>query len=153
MDKSAVDAELRKQFELLVDDIKLAYEASDKKTSGKFAEGLELIAQPNSISLWGYTFLAGRRAGKMPPVQKILKWIEQKGIKPIKDKMTTTSLAWAIARKIARDGTNPINHKKIYEEVITPQRIDQIIKAVNVLNVNWFIAELSTQMELLTKNK
>lgn len=148
-----IDKALKEQFDLLMKDIITVYEGSGKKTSGEFAEGLEVKYTPNSASLWGYVYLAGRKAGKIPPIQAILKWIERKGIRPIRDKMTTTSLAWVIARKIAETGTKTSNHLKIYEQVITPQRIDQIIKAVQVINVNWFITELETQMQLLTSNK
>ena len=53
----------------------------------------------------------GRKAGKMPPIQSIYQWIQEKGsmqskIKNAKNKITATkSLAYVIARKIAKKGT------------------------------------------------
>lgn len=45
----------------------------------------------------------GRRPGKMPPVQTILQWVEQRGINP--PDISQKSLAFLIARKIGREGS------------------------------------------------
>jgi len=146
------DEIIKQEIEILLDEIKLEYNQIGKRTSGLFEEGLEAIYSPNKAVIMGYPYLAGRKAGKMPPIQAIKKWIEQKGIQPIKDNITTTSLAWAIAKKIAREGTNKENHLKIYEKVITPQRIDEIIKKVSVFNVTQFTNELTASLNLLVKD-
>lgn len=48
----------------------------------------------------------GRRPGKQPPVKEIIEWIQFKKI-PVPSSLTIESFAFAIARKIGREGTNP----------------------------------------------
>lgn len=48
----------------------------------------------------------GRRPGTPPPVQPILDWIKLKKI-PVPKDMTTKAFAFAIAGKIAKEGTDP----------------------------------------------
>lgn len=45
----------------------------------------------------------GRRPGKMPPVQPILEWVQQRGINP--PDISQSSLAFLVARKIGREGS------------------------------------------------
>lgn len=143
---------IKEEIESIISDIKNLYNQSGKRTSGEFEEGLEAIYEPNKATIKGYTYLAGRGAGKMPPIDKIKKWIDQKGIQSINKNITTTSLAWAIAKKIAKKGTNKKYHLKVYEEVITPERIDEVIKKVSEFNVNKFIDDITIQLQLLEKN-
>lgn len=53
----------------------------------------------------------GRKAGKFPPIDKILEWIRIKPITPYSDSRgripTEESLAFLISRKIAEQGTEP----------------------------------------------
>ena len=55
----------------------------------------------------------GRSAGKMPPIKNIYQWIQEKRsmqekIKNAKNRISATkSLAYVIARKIAKKGTRP----------------------------------------------
>lgn len=46
----------------------------------------------------------GRKAGKMPPVNAILEWINKKNIKPNKKELSKKSMAFLIARKIGLKG-------------------------------------------------
>lgn len=48
----------------------------------------------------------GRGPGKQPPVKEIIEWIQFKKI-PVPTNLTIDSFAFAIARKIGREGTNP----------------------------------------------
>lgn len=66
----------------------------------------------------------GRRAGKMPPPDEIGAWVYKKF--HLKDWKTATSLGWAIAKRIAQEGTQPHpffgpavkkNHNKIVNAV------------------------------------
>lgn len=57
----------------------------------------------------------GRKAGKFPPPNAILKWIEQKGIQP-RNGISKKSLSFLIGRKIARDGIKP---KPMLRETLT----------------------------------
>ncbi|WP_067151023.1 hypothetical protein [Pseudotamlana agarivorans] len=144
---------IKEEMEAIISDIIKVYNASGKRVSGEFEQGLEAVYGTNKGTLYGYTYLAGRRAGKMPPVESIKQWIEARGITPYSEKMSVTSLAWAIAKKIASKGTNSNNHLKIYEEVITPQRINEIINRVSQFNVNQFVNELEASLIILEKNK
>lgn len=144
---------LEEEFEKLKQEIISVYESSGKKVSGNFAEQLE-IRNPseNVFELWGVAYLAGRRPGRMPPVENILGWVQARGIQPLQRNMTQTSLAWAIAKKIAREGTNTENHLPIYEQVLTPERIDEIISAVNRFSVAGFVTEIQTTLTKLTQD-
>ena len=147
---SEQDKIIKQEFDSIIEDIKNLYNASGKRTSGEFEKGMEVTQTTSTTTLLGYPYLSGRMKGKMPPVENIKKWIEGKGITPLKGNIT--SLAWAIAKKIAKEGTSKEYHLKVYEEVITPQRIDDIIKKVSVFNVNMFTNELITELNILQKN-
>lgn len=143
---------VKREIDAILADIIKEYNLSGKRTSGEFEEGLEAVYEINKVTIKGYPYLAGRKAGKMPPVEKIKNWIETKGIRPYEEKMTVSSLAWAIAKKIAKNGTNKEYHLKVYEKVITPERIDLIIKKVVQFNVNLFVSDITAEMKLLQKN-
>lgn len=146
---------LKYEIGLLLDDLKKAYDASGKKVSGEFGKGLtdEYKSTATSITgtIVGYTYLAGRMGGKMPPVKAIEEWVKKKGIFNVTGK-AATSLAWAIAKKIAREGTNKSYNFKIYESVITPLRIQQIIDRIAKVNVNRFITQITAEIEVLAEN-
>ena len=144
---------LAEEMELLKAEILGVYNASGKRTSGEFEQGLEIQQNGTKASLWGYLYLGGRASGKQPPIQAIEKWIEAKGIKPIEDKMKVSTLAYLIARKIAREGTNPENHLYIYDQVITPERIQSILDRLYKINVTAFVNEVSVTIQKLVNNR
>ena len=121
---------IREEIESIVSDIKELYNQSGKKVSGKFEKELEVVYSPNKAVIRGVVYLAGRKAGRMPPVQRILEWVKARGIRAIERNVSQTSLAWAIAKKIQKMGTKKENALNIYEKVITPQRINRIIERV-----------------------
>lgn len=137
---------LKVEIDKVLDDIINAYEQSGKKTSGNFEEGLSAKHTGAKVELFGYAYLAGRPAGKMPPVEEIENWITLKGITAIESNMTTTSLAWAIAKKIAKEGTADESHLPIYEMILTPQRIDDIIEKVSEFHAQMFVEEITTRL-------
>lgn len=134
---------LKEEMEAIKNDILMIYSSSRKKTSGEFERGLEIEYNDLSATLKGYTYLGGRRAGKQPPIEAIEKWIKAKGLTPIDEKISTSSLAFLIARKIAEKGTKKENHLPIYTQIITPQRIDSILERISNLNANAFIQEVT----------
>lgn len=144
---------IQQEMELLKADIIAAYNASNKKTTGEFEKGLELAYGPDSAKLTGYVYLAGRKAGKQPPIQAIENWLKAKGIKPIEDKMKISTLAFLIARKIAKEGTKKENHLAIYDQVITPERIQEIFEKINQINVEAFTNEITIMIQKLVTNK
>lgn len=143
---------VEKEFVKLRDEILRAYERSGKKVSGEFEDGLEVVPVAKGWALYGYGYLAGRLAGKMPPIKKILDWVNTRGIVPYVEGITVTQLAWAIAKQIQKQGTLPENHFKIYETVITPQRIQEILDRVKVININAFVEAVTIELTLLTKD-
>jgi hypothetical protein len=144
---------IKEEMELLKLDIIAVYNASGKRTTGEFEKGLELVYAPDSAKLFGYVYLAGRKAGKQPPIQAIEKWLNAKGIKPLEAKMKVSTLAYLIARKIAKEGTNAENHLAIYNQVITPERIQEIFEKINQINVAAFTNEVTIMIKKLTVNK
>ena len=147
------DAIIKEEFEAIKADIIALFNAGGKRTSGEFENGLEVVYNTNSTTLSGYLYLAGRIAGKQPPIEANEKWLVQKGIKPIDDKMKISSLAFLIARKIAREGTNKENHQYVYDEVITPERIQMILDRLNKINVTSFVNEVTVMIEKMVQNK
>lgn len=133
---------LHVEMQALWEDIIEAYNSSGKRTSGEFEKGLQIQYAPNKAVLIGYTYLGGRTGGKMPPVAAIEKWLVQKGIAPIEKKLSISSLAFLIARKIAKEGTNKENNLPIYTQVVTPERIDEILEKIDKLNVSKFIQDV-----------
>jgi hypothetical protein len=105
------------------------------ESSGKWIRSLEVTKSEMSTRLLGekYTeqLVFGRKPGTMPPVAAIKQWIEDKGIT---SNLTTTSLAWAIAMKIKRDGTKYYQKggTDLISSVITTQRIQKIINTAGV---------------------
>lgn len=146
------DEIIKEEIDAILSDIKALYKESGKKASGEFEKGLEAIYEPNKGTIRGFVYLAGRKAGKMPPVAAIRKWLKIRGIRSIRKNQSVNSLAWAIAKKIAREGTKQENALKIYEKVITPQRINKIIDRIAKLNVNRIITEIRAELEVLAKN-
>lgn len=93
----------------------------------------------------------GRKPGKMPPVDMIHKWIKAKGIRALKDGMTTRRLAWAIAVKIKKKGTKYFRQggTTLISNVVTPERIRQIIDDIqNSISEELFATTIDKLKEL-----
>lgn len=147
------DRIIKEEFEAIRTDIIALYNAGGKRTSGEFENGLQVDYRTNGATLSGYVYLAGRIAGKQPPSKAIEDWLIQKGIQPINEKMKISTLAYLIARKIGQRGTNPANHQYVYDEVITPERIQSILDKLNKINVTAFVNEVTVMIEKLVTNK
>ena len=144
------------EMELLKKDIINVYNNSGKRVTGQFEKDLSnQITKSNTsvkVELFGNGVLSGRRRGKMPPIENLKQWVLNKGIfGSINDKQAS-SIAWAIAKTIAKRGTNKSYHKAIYDEVITAKRIDEIIQKVTSFNVSFFVGEITIEMQKLTRN-
>lgn len=128
---------LSTEFELLKKDLITAYDAKGMRASGKFADTLEVKVKNLNAQLWGEDYSQqlelGRKAGKFPPVDAIEQWIKDKGIaNRIQGQISISSLAFLIARKIARNGWKRKDHGgvELISEVVTDQRIQNIINEV-----------------------
>lgn len=82
--------------------------ANNRNASGKFVSSLEIREIKKGGQLvsedYGQQLVTGRRPGKFPPLKPIEDWIEEKGLN-LKG-ITKKSLAFVIARKIAKKGTD-----------------------------------------------
>lgn len=123
------------------------------KASGQWVDTIEAITVRLSGSIWAqhYTeqLVDGRRPGKFPPISAIEQWIIDKGIKPIDEKISTSSLAFLIARKISREGTEYFKQggTDLVEAVITPERIQRIINRVSTFQIQSFTSEIKTVLQ------
>lgn len=156
------DEIIKEEIEAILSDIRELYNNSGKRVSGDFEKELEAVYEPNKATIRGVKYLAGRPAGKQPPTENLKSWVEARGIHnkvepdsaiaKLGKEQRIRSLAFLIARKIAKEGTSKKNALKIYEEVITPQRINSIIDRVSKVNVDRLVTDLRIEIEILAKN-
>ena len=107
------------------------------RASGRWADSLDYTITTSGNRIRGtitgepYTrFLEeGRGAGGFPPIDVIARRIQDKGIT---SDIPIRSLAFLIARKIAREGTDYFQRggTGLVTDVITPERIDDILLKV-----------------------
>ncbi len=163
------DKIIHEEIESILSDIRTLYEQSGRKVSGQFEDGLEAIYEPNKATIRGFVYLAGRgktkkkgKAGEPTVLEQIKIWIQKKGIaakviaeqKPKTEKAKinlVNGLAYVITRKIHEQGTSHESWLRVYEQVITPERILSIIDRVSELNVNRLITEIRANLEVLAK--
>lgn len=125
------DALLFLEFEDIRLDLIKEYDAKGMRASGDFANSLEVFQNDGIIGIkglmYGQQLETGRRAGGFPPIQAIEQWIVDKGIEVID--ISVSSLAFLIARKIAREGWNRegFGGVELISTVITDKRIQNII--------------------------
>lgn len=76
--------------------------------------------------------------------EAIEKWIYDKGIQPLEANMKISSLAFLIARKIHREGTEYFKQggTDLVDSVITPERIQRIISKVTEFHVSRVVSEV-----------
>jgi hypothetical protein len=144
-------AVLSKEFEALKADLITAYDAKGMRASGKFADSLEVRVDGFKAQLWGESYAqqleTGRQAGKFPPIDAIKQWIVDKGIaNRIEGQISISSLAFLIARKIAREGwkREQFGGVELISEVITEQRIQKIIDEVGAEQALKYTTEIIT---------
>lgn len=110
------------------------------RASGDWEKSLEdEVTEANykytgTISGANYTYWMehGRKPGKFPPRNAILKWINDKGI--IAEGISKNSLAFLIARKIANEGTRV--RPGIVSDVITQQRVQDLYDKIGQVFIN-----------------
>lgn len=149
---------LKEETELLIADVKAAYESSGKRATGNFSKGLSAEYTDDSATIKGFVYLAGRGATKSnkksnPSLrEEIYAWLRAKGIRPREKGVSLKALAYLIARKIHRQGTDKDRHLKVYEDVITIDRIISIIDRFETINVNRIVTEITAELEILAEN-
>jgi hypothetical protein len=116
------------------------YDELGFRASGDWAKSLENeVTEGNekytgTISGANYTYWMehGRKPGKFPPRAFIIQWIQEKPIY-YKD-ITLNSLAFLIARKIARDGTKV--RPGIVSDVITQSHVQDLYNRIGQVFIN-----------------
>lgn len=91
----------------------------------------------------------GRRPGKMPPVNKILQWIEFKHLVPRSNNgrvPTTKQLAFAISKHIALHGTEG---KHLFEKTLDDPNLDNLADKLVELITTEFEKEIEKYIESL----
>lgn len=150
---------IRAELEKIGEEAKEIYRASGKRVTGKWEEGVRVETSPNKGVLYSYAYLAGRgptkngNDGGPTLVQSIEQWLRNKwGAGAVQGRMTISSLAYVIARKIHREGTNKDYHLNVFEKVLTPQRIQDIINKVGEFNVGVFVRDAQIEFNKLANN-
>jgi len=140
---------LQEEFNALKDELIAAYDAKGMRTTGAWADNLEVQVSENKAVIMGLPYSqqleSGRAPGKQPPSEAIKQWIIDKGIaNRIQGKISISSLAYLIARKIAREGWNREQNGGVdlISEVVTPERIQKIIDRVSDIYIVNFSNEI-----------
>lgn len=135
---------LQEEFESIKSDLIQRHNELGMKASGLWESELEITIESNdgrtTARLFGLTYteqlVYGRKPGKFPPIKAIEQWIIDKGI-TLENNIKASSLAFLIARKIAKEGTKYFRDggTDLIQSVITPERIQQIISKVREIDV------------------
>ena len=143
---------LQEEFDSLKADLIAKHKELGMKASGNWIDSLNVETKGLTATIYGESYteqlVEGRAPGKFPPIEAITKWIEDKGITPF-DNISTSSLAFLIARKIANEGTDYYKEggTELVSAVITPQRIQEIIDRVSNFSINNFYSEITKVLE------
>lgn len=151
-------SKLSQEFEQLKKDLIEAYDKKGMRASGDFANSLEVVMLNNDTKaqLWGNSYAqqleTGRNAGKFPPINAILKWIDDKNISArLNGEINKNQLAFLIARKIAREGWNRqgFGGVELISEVVTDERIDKIIQEVGIEQTFIYTSQITKMIKEL----
>lgn len=152
---SSVSGILAAEFELLRSELIERYEALGMKASGNWGDSLEVQVSENSAVLLAAPYSDqleyGRKLGKQPPSAVIEQWIKDKGIASrIEGDISVSSLAFLIARKIAREGWNREQYggTELISSVVTPERIQHIIDKASQQELEQFTTNITVQLNL-----
>jgi hypothetical protein len=148
---SSVTQVMAAEFEQLRQDIIAAYRASGAEASGKWADSVQVQQLPNGFTIVADDYINGRGPGKPPPSAAIEQWLVQKGIAArLGSEISVSSLAFLIARKIARQGWKPKpDAEAIIERVATPQRIMQILNKAGQEHLSQFTANIINYLKTI----
>jgi hypothetical protein len=147
---------LHSEFDAIRKDLIAAYEAKGMRASGRFAEALEVLAGESSATLLGLPYTQQLETGRRPgPVSRegqesIKQWILDKGVfNQAIGEIGLSSLAYLIARKIAREGWNRSQYGgvELVSEVITPERIQSIIDKVGVVALASYTSDITNYLK------
>ena len=127
-----------------------AYDDKGMRASGRWADELEVKVSKNKEQILGLEYTRqleeGRSPGGFPPVDIIEQWVVDKNIQAIDDAITTRTLAFLIARKIAREGWQRQEQGGVdlISDVITPKRLESILGKLTDANLVEFSSEITS---------
>lgn len=131
-----MDSEVTKIVKGVRDEIVANYYKMKLNASGEFAEKTQVVEDGKSIKIvapsYVYQMEDGRRAGTMPPVSVIRKWIRDKNANAGTD--IPEEAAWAIAYAIKRDGIrvpNDYNAGGVASSILNPEMIKRVTVEIN----------------------
>lgn len=148
------------EFNKLVNELKEGIEAKGMTASGDSARSLEVVINDDSAKILGNSNFEQLEYGRNPTrkngtdtenlVEKIKKWIENKGIVSNSEKeISVSSLAFLIARKIHREGWDRKGYGgvELVSEIITAERMQDIINKVGVELTATFVQRLQKEIK------
>ena len=131
-----MDSEIVKLVQGVRDEIVANYYRMKLNASGEFGRETKVVEDGNSIKIvapvYIYQMEDGRRAGTMPPVSAIKKWIRDKNANAGTD--IPEEAAWAIAYAIKRDGIqvpNEFNTGGVASSILNPDMVKRLTVEVN----------------------
>lgn len=145
----SIEDVLKAEFKLLAEELIELYDKKGMRASGKFADDTEVKTSELSAQLLSAQHAqqleTGRKAGRFPPIKMIEQWITSKGVfNEALRKIKISSLAFLIARKIARSGWNRSENGgvNLISEVVTDERIQTIIDKVGEVSLTLYTSEI-----------
>lgn len=145
------------EFESIRLDLIKKHDELGMRSSGQWADSLQSTVKEKGSSTIAkiegvhYTeqLQFGRRPGKFPPIKAIEDWIVNKGIQPIEENISISSLAFLIARKIAQEGTTYFQQggTDLIDSVINARRIQDILDKVTEINVSAIVTGFVEQLK------
>ena len=153
---------LARELEAIKKELIERYDELGMRASGSWEKELVVSVEEKGGMYLGkiegadYTYYMqhGRGAGRLPPIKAIEEWIQNKGIVPIERNMKVSSLAFAIANRIAKEGTRRYQRggtPAFIEEVITSERIQGIIDRIGERYIAGFSSEIIELLENIGK--
>lgn len=131
-----MDSEIVKLVQGVRDEIVANYYRMKLNASGEFDRETKVVEDGKSIKIvapaYIYQMEDGRRAGTMPPVSAIKKWIRDKNANAGTD--IPEEAAWAIACAIKRDGIqvpNEFNTGGVASSILNPDMVKRLTVEVN----------------------
>jgi len=153
-------------YTLYLDDIKqkliARYDELGLRASGKYEKELEYSIEQSDNkdkliikgSCHSVFMEKGRRPGKMPPIRAIEQWIEVKPGLPAFMKEKKKSMAWAIARSIAKKGItvpNKFNKGEVIASVVDDFLGNDIYKMLDELGIG-YVNKIASDIKGILKN-
>lgn len=145
------------EFESVKKDLIAKHNELKMKASGKWEKSLNVVIGGNdnlmTARIYGENYteqlVYGRAPGKFPPIKAIEQWIIDKGIATIGKQISVSSLAFLIARKIAKEGTKYFKDggTDLVSSVFTPERIQSIIDKVKEIDLVYITDGLIQQFK------